>query len=130
MIFFDLFRNDPQMVNVRAGQELFHEGDPGDVMYVLVTGEATVRIRNLVLEDVRAGAILGEMAVVDASPRSTTVIAKSDCMFAVIDQKRFHFLVDESPRFAIEVMKVMAQRLRQCDLSLAKATGSGNSMPS
>lgn len=123
MLFFDLFRNDPKMVKLRAGEELFHEGDPGREMYVLITGEARIMIGELVLEDVRQGAILGEMAVVDQSPRSTTVTAKTDCTLTVIDQKRFQFLVDESPRFAIEVMKVMAQRLRQCDANLARATG-------
>ncbi|MDD5248155.1 MAG: Crp/Fnr family transcriptional regulator [Rhodocyclaceae bacterium] len=122
MLFFDLFRNDPKMIKVDAGQELFHEGDAGDVMYVLITGEATVRIGKLVLENVGPGAILGEMAVVDGSPRSTTVSANTVCTFTIIDQKRFQFLVDESPRFAIEVMKVMAQRLRQCDQNLARAT--------
>ena len=127
MLFFDLFRNDPEMVKVQAGHELFHEGDAGTVMYVLITGEATVKIGDFVLEDVGSGAILGEMAVVDGSPRSTTVTAKTDCTFTLIDKKRFRFLVDESPHFAIDVMKVMAQRLRQCDLNLAKATGDGHS---
>lgn len=122
MLFFDLFRNDPEMVLVHAGKTLFREGDVGQVMYVLITGEAVVQIRDLVLEQVGSGAILGEMAVVDGSPRSATVTAKTDCTFTVIDQKRFQFLVDESPRFAIDVMKVMAQRLRQCDLNLARAT--------
>lgn len=122
MLFFDLFRNDPKLIRIEHGKELFREGDPGDVMYVLITGEASVRLGGLVLEDVGPGAILGEMAVVDQSPRSTTVVALTDCTFTVIDQRRFHFLVDESPRFAIEVMKVMAQRLRQCDLNLARAT--------
>lgn len=122
MLFFDLFRNDPKMISIKAGEYLFCEGDPGDVMYVLITGKATVMVGDLNLEDVQKGAILGEMAVVDGSPRSTTVRAKTDCTFTVIDQKRFRFLVDESPRFAIEVMTIMAERLRQCDRNLARAT--------
>lgn len=122
MLFFDLFRNDPQMRQLPAGQALFREGDPGDLMYVLISGQARVSIGDLELETVGSGAILGEMAVIDGSPRSTTVTTTADSVFAVIDQKRFRFLVDESPRFAIEVMKVMAERLRRCDQSLQQAT--------
>jgi CRP-like cAMP-binding protein len=73
------------------------------------------------LEEVHAGDILGEMGVIDHSPRSTTVVAETQCTFAKIDEKRFYYLVQQTPYFGIEVMKVMAKRLRQCDLHLAEA---------
>jgi CRP/FNR family cyclic AMP-dependent transcriptional regulator len=123
MLFFDLFRHDPKLIDLKQGAYLFQEGDPGDLMYVLVEGEATVKIGNQVLEHVGPGDILGEMGVVDHSPRSATVCTTTNCKFAVIDEKRFHFLVDESPQFAIEVMRVMARRLRQSDIALANVLG-------
>jgi CRP-like cAMP-binding protein len=45
-------------------------------------------------------------------PHSATVEAVTDCEFAVVDEKRFDFLVTETPGFAIEIMRVLAHRLR------------------
>jgi CRP-like cAMP-binding protein len=122
MLFFDLFRRDPEFIKVPAGDYLFREGEPGDVMYVLIRGEAEVLMAGLPMELCKSGDIVGELAMVDGSMRSATVVAHTDCEFAVIDKKRFEFLVDEAPRFAIDVMRVMADRLKQCNLRLIEAT--------
>lgn len=122
MLFFDLFRRDPEFIKVPAGGFLFHEGEPGDVMYVLIRGEAEIVMAGLPMELCKSGDIVGELAMVDGSIRSATVVAHTDCEFAVIDKKRFEFLVDEAPRFAIDVMRVMADRLKQCNLRLIEAT--------
>lgn len=128
MLFFDLVRNDPDFVKikVKAGEQLFREGDAGDVMYVLMAGEAVVTAGGLSIEVCKAGDILGEVALIDDSPRSATVTACADCELAIIDKKRFHFLVDETPHFAIDVMRAMARRLKQADQRLSgSAAGSG-----
>ena len=121
MLFFDLFRHEPTFIKIPAGERLFSEGDPGDVMYVLIRGEAEITMGGLSIEVCHSGDIIGEMAVIDDSIRSATVVARIDCEFAEIDKKRFQFLVDESPRFAIDVMRVMAKRLKQCDSRLLGA---------
>jgi CRP/FNR family transcriptional regulator, cyclic AMP receptor protein len=54
----------------------------------------------------------GEMALVDRSPRSGTVVAVTDAKLAVIDRPTFLFLVQETPMFALQVMSSMAERLR------------------
>lgn len=123
MIFYDLFRNHPKLRSVPASHVLFQQGDPGDFMYVLISGTAEIRVGDVVVEHAERGTIVGEMAVIDKSPRSATVVASTDCSFAVIDERRFQFLVDETPRFAIEVMRVMARRLRQSDQGLAISAG-------
>ena len=122
MLFFDLFRRDPEFIKVPAGGILFREGEPGDVMYVLIRGEAEIVMAGLPMELCKSGDIVGELSMVDGSIRSATVVAHTDCEFAVIDKKRFEFLVDEAPRFAIDVMRVMADRLKRCNLRLIEAT--------
>jgi CRP-like cAMP-binding protein len=62
------------------------------------------------------------MAVVDGSPRYGTVTATTDCKFVVIDKKRFHYLIDETPGFALEVIRIVAKRLKECDLRVVTAT--------
>jgi len=118
MLFFDLFRHDPSFVHVKSGECLFRQGDAGDVMYVLISGEAEVTMGALLLDVCRSGDIVGELAMVDEAPRSATVTAHTDCQFAVVDKKRFDFLVNESPRFAIDVMRVMARRLKHANQRL------------
>lgn len=115
MIFFALFRNDPRTVDVRAGAPLFRQGDPADLMYVLITGQARILIGGREVESLTAGAIVGELALIDQEPRSATVEAVTDCQFVCVDEKRFKFLVTETPGFAVGVMKTMARRLRNAD---------------
>jgi len=116
MLFFDLFRHDQTFIKIPAGEALFREGELGEVMYVLVAGEAEITINGVMFEKCVQGTIIGEMAVIESSPHAATVNAKSDCKFVIVDSKRFHFLVTETPGFAIEIMRIIAQRLRRCDL--------------
>jgi CRP/FNR family cyclic AMP-dependent transcriptional regulator len=114
-LFYALFRDDPRMVAVRAGTPLFVEGEKADLMYVLTSGEARILVGQREVEKLAPGAIVGEMALIDKVPRSATVEAVTDCEFVCVDQKRFQFLVTETPGFALGVMKVLADRLRNAD---------------
>jgi CRP/FNR family transcriptional regulator, cyclic AMP receptor protein len=53
------------------------------------------------------------MALIDQAPRTATAIAKTPCKLAVISEKRFLFMVQTAPHFALQIMKVMADRLRK-----------------
>lgn len=115
MLFYDLFRHEPDLHKVAAGDFLFKEGDKADFMYVMVSGTAHVLVGDQGIEECGAGATLGELALIDHQSRSASVRAVSDCVFARIDEKRFHFLVSQTPYFATTVMKAMAHRLRNAD---------------
>lgn len=114
----ELFRHQTDLHALSAGQALFKEGEPGDLMYVLMSGTAEIIVHNRVVEIAEAGAIVGEMAMIDDSARSATLVAKSDCTFLPIDRKRFNFLIQQTPHFALHVMRVMAERLRKTDAFL------------
>jgi CRP-like cAMP-binding protein len=121
MLFFDLFRREPTIIYVRAGRLLFRQGDaPDDLMYVLVAGEAQVLVGSRVSEVLKPGTIVGELAMVSKESRSASVVAVTDCQFAEVNQKRFEFLVTEMPGFSVEVMRVMAGRLRWADRMLGE----------
>src|ERR1700687_2123849 len=98
-----------------AQQIIFTEGDPGECMYVVKQGEVNVLVRNIIVETIGEGGILGEMALIDKAPRSASAIAKTDCQLVRITEERFKFLVQQTPYFALEVMRVMAGRLRNMD---------------
>jgi CRP-like cAMP-binding protein len=111
----DLFSKDPDSITLNPGDVLFREGDAGDKMYVLLEGSAEISIAGKVVETAAPGALLGEIALIDRSPRSATVTAKAPSRFAQVDQRRFHFLVQQTPYFATHVMQVLAGRLRNMD---------------
>jgi CRP/FNR family transcriptional regulator, cyclic AMP receptor protein len=115
----ELFHLETDVLNVPAGEPLFKAGDGGDKMFVLLSGSASVRVGDTEVETAGPGTLLGEMALVGDTPRTATVTATTDCRFVAIDQRRFHFLVTQTPHFATHVMKVMADRLRRMDQRLA-----------
>jgi CRP-like cAMP-binding protein len=111
----ELLPSDAPLTPAAEGKIIFAQGDPGDVMYFVIEGQAQIMIERKVVETVRSGGILGEMALIDAGPRSATVIAKTQCVLIPIDAKRFTDLVSRRPDFALYVMRILAHRLRRMD---------------
>jgi CRP-like cAMP-binding protein len=96
-----------------AGEVIFSEGDKGDNMYVIRSGEVEIERDGKIVEMLSAGGIFGEMALIDGSPRAATARAKTACEVAPITERSFLFLVHETPFFAIAVMRALAERLRR-----------------
>jgi CRP/FNR family transcriptional regulator, cyclic AMP receptor protein len=113
----DLFRKDSDAMQLAPGDFLFREGDKRDVMYVLLEGEMDIRLGEYVVETAVPGALIGEMALIDDSPRAANAVAKTPCRLAKIDKRRFHFLVQQHPQFATHVMKELADRLRHMNVA-------------
>lgn len=109
--FMVSFRNGEE-IRLDAGQVLFKKGDAGHEIYVVRSGELQILDGNRVFETVGPGGIVGEMALVDGGPRSATVRASSASEVNPIDEKRFLFMVQQTPHFALRVMRVMSARLR------------------
>jgi CRP-like cAMP-binding protein len=97
----------------QPGEVIFSEGDKGDKMYVIRSGEIEVKRDGKIVETLSGGGIFGEMALIDGSPRAATARAKTTCEVAPITEKTFLFLVHETPFFAIAVMRSLAERLRR-----------------
>ena len=113
MAILNLFKFVKDQVSFPAGHVIFTEDETGDVAYVVMDGEADLTFKGHLLETVTAGGLMGEMALIDNQTRSATATAKTDIKAVVIDRNRFIFMVQETPWFALEVMKVMADRLRR-----------------
>lgn len=111
-----LFKNAEDAESYKAGESIFSEGEAGDTMYVLLDGEAEILVGGQTVEVVGVGGIIGEMALIDSKARSASAIAKSDCRLAAVNETRFMFLIQETPVFALHVMRILADRLRHMNV--------------
>ncbi len=113
MTKIELFQHSEDYVSFKAGVVIFEEGQPGDTMYAVVAGEVDIVFRGSVLETTGAGGLVGELALIDRSVRSASAVARSDCKLVPIDARRFQYMVGQTPFFALQVMRIMAERLRR-----------------
>jgi CRP/FNR family cyclic AMP-dependent transcriptional regulator len=104
---------EAKTVTLKPGEVLFREGDEAHAMYVVKHGTLRILSGSTILETVREGGLIGEMAIIEEHmPRSATVIAGTYCELVEIDVPRFLSLVANTPDFSITVLRVIARRLR------------------
>jgi CRP-like cAMP-binding protein len=115
----DFFRQETDTLQLAPDDFLFEEGEKGDKMYVLLEGEVDIFLGDFVLETAGPGSLIGEMALIEDSPRTANAVAKTPAKLAQIDRRRFHFLVQQAPHFATHVMKILADRLRHMNAVMA-----------
>ena len=104
---------DEAPLRLDPGQVIFSVGEPGREMFIVRTGSVDLRIGDTLLETVAQGGIFGELALVDPAPRSATAVAGPDCTLVLVDAVSFNDLVRRVPGLALEVMRVLARRLRR-----------------
>lgn len=99
-------------MSYRAGDAVFRQGDKADLMYVVLSGTVAVSTHGRVIEVIQPGDGLGILSLIDGRTRSTDAIAETDSELALIDTRRFRYMVEEVPNFVWYVMDELAQRLR------------------
>jgi CRP-like cAMP-binding protein len=115
-----LFRNAANFRVYKGGDCIFREGDVGEEMFVIRQGKVDIRVGANTVATLEPDEIFGEMALVDKQPRSASAFAATDCEVVPIDTKHFHYLVGQTPNFALQIMQIMAVRLRQMDSTLPR----------
>ncbi len=96
----------------KADEVIFERGDAAQELFIIQSGEVEIRLGNRLLETVPQYGIFGEMALIDAAPRSATAVAATDVKVVPIGEKHLLFLISNTPHFALNVMRTMARRLR------------------
>jgi CRP/FNR family cyclic AMP-dependent transcriptional regulator len=115
-----------ERVNFAAGQEVCHQGDQGDTMYVILGGAADVLIDSpsgqIAVAEMKKNSFFGEIAILLEVPRTATIKATEPLSTLKITKDTFYRLVDEVPQMAIEVMRELAQRVEDTNQKLLAAT--------
>lgn len=100
-------------VTFEPGQVIFEQGQPGDFMYVVKSGEIELKINGNTVDVLGDGDMFGEMALIDQEPRSGSAVAKTACELIRMDQEAFKTMIKHTPSFALKAMSLMAKRLRK-----------------
>ena len=111
-----IFAKHMSYVHLQRGEYLFVEGDQGTFMGFVVTGVLEVQKRtdageNIILTRLTKGSSIGEMALIDKSPRSATVIAKQATTMVTLTDKGFELLAEKHPALGVKVMQKIARLL-------------------
>ena len=99
-------------IDVPAGTTVFELGEPGATMYVILSGRIDMVNGERVIESLGAQEAFGMMSLIDALPRSATALVTEDAQLAVIDRKKYQFMLHELPSFAIFLIQTLANRVR------------------
>jgi CRP/FNR family transcriptional regulator, cyclic AMP receptor protein len=104
----------------RPGEAIFHRDDPGQVLYVIKDGRVRIRLTSAEGQEVAlaifgAGESFGEMAILDGQPRSADAIAVDKVEVYTLQRQDFVSVVTKHPEIAIEVMRVLSQRIRDAN---------------
>jgi CRP/FNR family transcriptional regulator len=99
------------------GAVIAREGEMGDMMFIIVSGEVRVLStqgqRQVELARRRTGECVGEMAIISREPRSATLTASGDVRTLCIDQKSFESLLRDRPDVSLAVIQVLSERLKE-----------------
>ncbi len=101
----------------RAGNFVFRQGDPGDVMYILQSGAIEIRRRfynrEFLLAVLTPGTFFGEMSIVTRQPRSATAVVREDAKVLTIDDSTLTGMLKNRPEIAARILQTMARRIEQ-----------------
>ena len=115
-----------ERMNFAEGQEVCHQGDQGDTMYVILGGVADVLIDSdkgqIAVAEMKKNNFFGEIAILCDVPRTATIKAREPLTTLKITKDMFYRLVAEFPDMAIEVMRVLAHRVEDTNNKLRAAT--------
>ena len=99
-------------VHAPKNKVIMKEGESGAFMYVVLEGRVAIAIRDHLVEKVGRGGVIGEMALVDQSPRIATATAETDTSMLAINRRDFLTFVKTKPDFSVSLLKSLADRLR------------------
>ena len=107
------------------GETIIQQGEGGDCMYVIQTGEVEVVLgdgeNETVLAVLEKGDFFGEMALFERQPRSATVRARGAARVLTIDKRTFLRRIHHDPSLAFRIVQELCHRIRELDTELTKA---------
>lgn len=110
-------------LTVRARSGVCHKGEPGDALYVVISGKLKVSVqsedgREAILALLEDGETFGEMSLLDGHSRSAAVVAVEDSELLVIQRRDFLHYLERHPKVSISLLGMLCERLRLMDSAM------------
>jgi CRP/FNR family transcriptional regulator, cyclic AMP receptor protein len=100
---------------LKAGTVIMDQGQTGREAYVILEGSATVKRNGKKVANVKSGAVIGELSLLDHGPRTAAVIADTDVRLLVISERALKGAIDNIPAISRKLLKALATRVRELD---------------
>ena len=105
--------NRMQMLRLSEGDILFNEGEVADGLYLVVKGKVAIWSGAVKIRERIEGEYVGELALIDDSPHSATVRAKTDAILLKLHRDDFHQVLSTSPQVASGLLRILGQKIKQ-----------------
>lgn len=107
----------------KANEEILRQGDEGTSLVIILDGVVRISMvtpngREIILDYAEAGAVLGEIAVLDGQPRTASAIAMWPGRLLRLSRTAFEGFIERHPKVAIRLLREMARRLRETDVTI------------
>ncbi|MSQ73873.1 MAG: cyclic nucleotide-binding domain-containing protein [Betaproteobacteria bacterium] len=128
-VALEFFKSAGSLEVKPGGNPIFSENEKvgglfakGPRMYLLLDGKLGLMAGGKFIGLIKSGEIFGELALIAKLPRTATAFANTDCKVLSLDEKQFHTALEKKPEFALMLMSIMVNRLRQNLAKLGPAT--------
>jgi CRP-like cAMP-binding protein len=106
-----------KFLQIKKGQSIFHQSDPSEKVYLLRSGLVSIVLespdgREMVINEMHAGDIFGELGLLTRQPRSTSAVARVECELLALPRQAFLGLLETEPALARRILELTANRLR------------------
>lgn len=109
---YTFFAENVEEIRIAAEDYLCHEGSPGDDMFILLEGELKISKHNKFITTIKPVEYIGEMALIEAKPRSATVQAITDSILLRITRDQFQKYFSRKPESLFSMMRTLSHRIR------------------
>jgi len=104
----------------KKGESIFNAGDRGDALYIIRSGQVHLELTTnegecLLLDEIDAGEVIGELSFLDAGPRTASAFASEDSELLEFERGQLLAFVQQHPHAALDILGVMANRMRATD---------------
>jgi CRP-like cAMP-binding protein len=110
------------MVKLKAGEEIYMVGDPGQYLYLLKSGKVKISrfsaSNEMILEFLKPGEVFGELELLKGGDRETSAIAHQDCIICLVEKETFLMLLEKKPTLSLKLTKLIGLRMQRLEVRL------------